>query len=812
MPGETKEQAEARDLLRRIAHKWCVSNLSKEAYAWLKENGSHPKDLAAIRDCLRRAAGSDYWEWHRGSRLFFWRFPEECNWRADARDGIKDWHLEDPPKGLHFQNIPTSTREGELQIRSKIFQLKFRWYLESGSPDLITPRFAVEKVADEAGKTLDIRAVWDAKRNGLNATLWVPKFALPTTLDAENLVVKWLLVPVSEYLRGGSKPQDYTQDQDLFIKSWQYDHDVAQQFNNFVLHETERHSHGVRFIHTRNDGSREPESILQLCVLNFGCLTNPYKATQGEERIMELCQGNPDDEANPYQYSECWLNLPTSKNYDPSMPRVMLLRRDGELATRRATFVDDLHGAARGKTGDNARQASKATARRMNFYGNQDAARKVGPPTLIPRSWNGIMTHTDTPYPVKGTTAKKWTRGRSGLKWIWDQCGLPEDIQDPIKFIDAQKDWDVWLDTAELRRISGLWIHLTELYTEGRCFLKGFFNAMEAFRSDRDLDGWRLQEVMDSARELEEIDASRAVAAGDYPLLTRVTYQLVLHTHALRRIFNTEEPRVTLIRPTEKNKIRYACGDASAEGFAQAVQYPDLTIDERDGLWLPEFAEKSSNLREALNIANHLKHDIMQGKHDGCELWQATDNAVWAAVCNKGMSSARHLFELLVEIKVLCHEHEVFYHCFHISGERMIATGIDGLSRGDHESGIALGYDLRDFLPLDVGAFDYPDNSLSEWCKNWMGEDFGPPTTPKDWFLEAQKPGTHIIAPPAAAALDALKEVARGRHKRPYDLSYVILIPRLLYQRSGVLDSRKKLMFGLLYKLVIIGLTLLLNL
>jgi hypothetical protein len=246
---------------------------------------------------------------------------------------------------------------------------------------------------------------------------------------------------------------------------------------------------------------------------------------------------------------------------------------------------------------------------------------------------------------------------------------------------------------------------------------------MEAFRCDRDLDGWRLQEVMDSARELEEKDASRAMAAGDYPLLTRATYQLVLHTYALRRLFNTVEPRVTLIRPTERHKIRYACGDASAEGFAQAVQYPDLTIDERDGLWLPEFAEKSSNLREALNIANHLKHDIMQGKHDGCELWQATDNAVWAAVCNKGMSSARHLFDLLVEIKVLCHEHEVFYHyhCFHISGERMIATGIDGLSRGDHESGIALGYDLRDFLPLDVRAFDYPDNSLTEWCKSWMG-------------------------------------------------------------------------------------------
>ena len=65
------------------------------------------------------------------------------------------------------------------------------------------------------------------------------------------------------------------------------------------------------------------------------------------------------------------------------------------------------------------------------------------------------------------------------------------------------------IDTAELRRIAGLWIHLTELYTEGRCFLKGFFNALEAFRSDRDLDGWRLATSMDEAEKLETFDSGR---------------------------------------------------------------------------------------------------------------------------------------------------------------------------------------------------------------------------------------------------------------------------------------------------------------
>jgi hypothetical protein len=118
------------------------------------------------------------------------------------------------------------------------------------------------------------------------------------------------------------------------------------------------------------------------------------------------------------------------------------------------------------------------------------------------------------------------------------------------------------IDTAELRCIAGLWIHLTELYPEGRCFLKGFFNAIEAFRSDRNLDGWKLDTSMDNAHKLELFDANRDEAAGDYPLLTRVTYQLILHVQAMCKLFNSQEPRVSLVRPRECNDIRYACGDA----------------------------------------------------------------------------------------------------------------------------------------------------------------------------------------------------------------------------------------------------------
>ena len=192
----------------------------------------------------------------------------------------------------------------------------------------------------------------------------------------------------------------------------------------------------------------------------------------------------------------------------------------------------------------------------------------------------------------------------------------------------------------------------------------------------------------------------------------------------------------------------------------------------------------SSNLCEGTNIGNNLLRAIEAGKYDGCEVWVATDNVVWSAVWNKGMSTARHLFYLMVDIKSAAYNHGVFVRCFHISGDRMSATGIDSLSRGDMDVGIILGYDIQMFLPLNVSAFDYPDNHLESWCKSWMGKDYLKPLTPEQWFDPGPRPKAQIWAPPCAVALIALKELARARLKRPYDTTHVVLLRRLLYQEE----------------------------
>ncbi len=92
----------------------------------------------------------------------------------------------------------------------------------------------------------------------------------------------------------------------------------------------------------------------------------------------------------------------------------------------------------------------------------------------------------------------------------------------------------------------------------------------------------------------------------------------------------------------------------------------------------------------------------------------------------------------------------------------MIASGVDGMSRGNYDAGISLGFDVRQYLPLNVSAWDVAGNVLVDWCKSWMEQDYAPPLTLVGWFERGHQSGVHVWAPPPAAALIALKELARS--------------------------------------------------
>jgi hypothetical protein len=118
-------------------------------------------------------------------------------------------------------------------------------------------------------------------------------------------------------------------------------------------------------------------------------------------------------------------------------------------------------------------------------------------------------------------------------------------------------------------------------------------------------------------------------------------------------------------------------------------------------------------------------------------------------------------------------------HFIHVSGQRMIRQGTDGLSRGSREALVG-GNDFLLHVPLHLGALERQPLELQEWVDSWYaGVGQAKWLDPTDWFCEGHVRDFCVWAPPPAAADAALEQMAKAVHKRPH-LTRLVLIPRLM--------------------------------
>ena len=92
-----------------------------------------------------------------------------------------------------------------------------------------------------------------------------------------------------------------------------------------------------------------------------------------------------------FQWSRVRLNLPGSRDYDPSVSWISKIRADDMMACVLFTFVDDERIV--GATKELAWQASHRLTQIQSYLGIQDAARKVGLCLQQPRAWAGAVVH-----------------------------------------------------------------------------------------------------------------------------------------------------------------------------------------------------------------------------------------------------------------------------------------------------------------------------------------------------------------------------------------------------------------------------------
>jgi hypothetical protein len=111
-----------------------------------------------------------------------------------------------------------------------------------------------------------------------------------------------------------------------------------------------------------------------------------------------------------------------------------------------------------------------------------------------------------------------------------------------------------------------------------------------------------------------------------------------------------------------------------------------------------------------------------KGLLDGTEVWMFTDNTTAEAAFFRGYAKSRELHKLVLRLRVLEMKLGIRIWVVHVSGSRMIMTGIDGVSRGDMNFGVMAGADMLSFVPLNVSALKRSP-VLKKWLLGWVGND-----------------------------------------------------------------------------------------
>jgi hypothetical protein len=282
---------------------------------------------------------------------------------------------------------------------------------------------------------------------------------------------------------------------------------------------------------------------------------------------------------------------------------------------------------------------------------------------------------------------------------------------------------------------------------------------------------------------------------------------------ALLKLSDFELPPLRVVRPSRVIQVYYGFGDASGKQFGATILDDHSSksgllqegenehgVRFRIGLWTATKERESSNYKELCNLVNTVSVKARAGRLGNCEFFLFTDNTTAEGCFYRGTSKSKLLHSLVLSLRVLEVEYGMTLHVIHISGNRMIAQGTDGCSRGSLTEGVMAGKDMLTFVDLGRSAIErHPP--LLDWVRSWTGRPTLKPLSPEGWFEEAHgivggspdhnnvwmphygKGGRMFLwAPPPSIADVAWEELLKARHKRS-DTFHVLLVPRIMTPR-----------------------------
>ena len=699
-------------------------------------------------------------------------------WRWNGVDQQRHAFLGQP---IHIAStLPTNHRpqrspaaDSIQRVADKLSKVIGRGYFDQNLPvESLTDFFDVPK-----GPT-DIRMVYNGTSSGLNDALWAPNFWLPTAKSSLRLLT----------------PASYCGDMDL-----------GEMFLNFPMDHTLRPYAGVDlrpikpFLPT---GLLSPPSLFKIRWnrLFMGMLPSPYHAVEQFYLAEEVARGSPFEPDNPCGFDSILFNIPGSADYDPTMPWVMKWNSKTQaIAGDAVTYMDDIRFI--GSTAENAWQVARRLASRLQHMGIQDAPRKRRPPSKSPGAWAGSVQHVSENAVSKAVTQEKWDKARTIIKRYTE--GFQHSPTPAFSHKQMQRD-------------VGFLVHVAMTFSSLMPFLKGFYLTMNAWRGGRNKDGWKLSSkewIAQLQPKLSDADVDTlcGFTEGDEqdsngnhhdnpPKTVHPVPRLRTDVKAIATLLGTEKPPIIHVRSSSIFVAIYGAGDASGAGFGSAILLPQKSLSYRIGVWRSDTVHgESSNWREFTNCVEAMEEEADKGNLSNTELFFFTDNTTVKRCCYKGSSSSEKLLELIIRLRRLEMKFSLRLHISHVSGKRMIAWGVDGLSRGQVNEGVMAGKPMLSFIPLYKNPLQM-SRPLFHWVKSWLGpkaELLNPinwfttghdirgwtlPTNENKLSLPILRPGHFIWSSPPGAADVAIEELRKARHKRQKS-THIFLCQRLMTPR-----------------------------
>ncbi|KAL7568689.1 hypothetical protein ACA910_021685 [Epithemia clementina (nom. ined.)] len=193
-------------------------------------------------------------------------------------------------------------------------------------------------------------------------------------------------------------------------------------------------------------------------------------------------------------------------------------------------------------------------------------------------------------------TQSKWDKTKEEVKRLCNEVNTASSL-----------GGDKMVDHKTLEQVAGYLNHVARAYPTIKLYLNGVYTTLNAWRPDRNKDGWK------TGRDKIEYNHRNS------PKSVRMVTCMMFDVDAHEELTQAATPPEQLIRPA-KSGLRdiYVFGDASEAGFGMSAWSPgDNKVEVDFGAWPDTYHNQtSSNFQELANIVEKPKRLDADGRLD----------------------------------------------------------------------------------------------------------------------------------------------------------------------------------------------------